>query len=317
MSTTLGSAFGSFDLSCDETCVEGTWFDNDPKLADRPVDNPDDNTAHYKLLLAQEMKHRAVPAYLDTIQKEMTEADRSSLVQKILKTCHYAGFEASTLHLAVCYMDAALSKQFIPKNKFDIGAVTCIVLAMKHDETYNVWSIRSLTKMYCGSAGVIADEEVIVMETLVLSALDWCALRPHAYSFLWCAMDCSELDQQTRFLVQYLMDLALLQYPLLRFRYSVIAASCVLIASWRLKKQKWNDELVDATGYDARDLCFCVEAIVDACRSPTMCDTFTRNKFKDACLGGVSSIVVKPLPKSFWTAPGGEKTRRKRKMFWQ
>ena len=69
------------------------------------------------------------------------------------------------------------------------------------------------------------------------------------------------------FLCSYLAELTLMDYPMLNYLPSTIAASCVTVALWMLNKPSWTPTLTHYSGYAPRDLRHCAQVRLERCRA--------------------------------------------------
>jgi hypothetical protein len=79
------------------------------------------------------------------------------------------------------------------------------------------------------------------------------------------------LDVTFEYLCSYLAELTLLEYGMLNFMPSQIAASCVLLALHMLGKRHWTDTLTHYCGYVPRDLRACTQVRPLGTQLPLAC----------------------------------------------
>ena len=104
---------------------------------------------------------------------------------------------------------------------------------------------------------------MIAMEELVLKTLGYELVVPTAKIFLRRLLQVCNPDEHLHFLSNYLTELALLDYNMLNFLPSVVAASGVFLANTMLKRQAWNGNLRHFSTYVPKDLASCVAALAN------------------------------------------------------
>ena len=104
--------------------------------------------------------------------------------------------------------------------------------------------------------------EVLEMEYKMLKYLNFDITFPTQWSFLEIFKKKLDLDQKTFYLAWFLMELSLINYKMLKFKYSQIAASAVLIA---IKTLNYFNivEFEKNTGYNEKDIEECVKEIIN------------------------------------------------------
>ena len=103
------------------------------------------------------------------------------------------------------------------------------------------------------------------MEKDLLRLLEFDLTQPNTKTFLRRFIKAASaeisLDVVFEFLVSYLAELTLMDYNLLRFLPSQIAASCILLGLFLLNKPRWSGTLSHYSSYVPSDLKECVESI--------------------------------------------------------
>jgi len=117
--------------------------------------------------------------------------------------------------------------------------ITCMLIASKYEEIYAPQVVE-----FCYiTDNTYSREHVLSMERAVLDALDFELTHPTSKTFLRrCFLACENADTKVEFLANFLAELALLEYKLLRFLPSTVAAAAVYLS---LLTQQ-NGSLVDS-----------------------------------------------------------------------
>ena len=102
-------------------------------------------------------------------------------------------------------------------------------------------------------------EEILQMETEVLTALNYNCTVPTAHTFLCRYLKAAHADRTMVQLACYLAERSLQEISSLQFLPSTIAATSILIARKTLKRHPWSPTLLKYTGLDECDLQACCD----------------------------------------------------------
>ena len=135
-----------------------------------------------------------------------------------------------------------------------------MLIASKYEEIYapEVRDFVYITdRAYC-------KEEILKMEYSMLCALDFNVTSPSAYRFLERFSTVAGADSVHFDLARYLIELPLIEYRMLKYPPSIMAASALYLAH-KIRESKgsaWNETLHRHTGYNescmrpcAKDMC--------------------------------------------------------------
>eukprot|EP00349_Pseudokeronopsis_sp_Brazil_P011844 CAMPEP_0202979110 /NCGR_PEP_ID=MMETSP1396-20130829/85350_1 /ASSEMBLY_ACC=CAM_ASM_000872 /TAXON_ID= /ORGANISM="Pseudokeronopsis sp., Strain Brazil" /LENGTH=163 /DNA_ID=CAMNT_0049718387 /DNA_START=789 /DNA_END=1280 /DNA_ORIENTATION=- len=131
-----------------------------------------------------------------------------------------------TLFLTVNLIDRYLSLVTISRGKLQLVGVTSMLIASKYEEIYapEVKDFVYITdKAY--SAG-----EILQMEQSILQALDFDLTAPSAYRFLERLIKVVSGDELLFNQARYLIELPLIEYRMLKYTPSNVAASALFLA---------------------------------------------------------------------------------------
>jgi cyclin A len=122
------------------------------------------------------------------------------------------------------------------RSQLQLIGVTCMWIAAKYEEIYppNVSDFCYITD------NTYTRQQMIAMEELVLKTLSYELCIPTPKIFLRRLLQVCNPDEHLHFLSNYLTELALLDYNMLNFLPSIVAASGVFLANIMLKRQAWN-----------------------------------------------------------------------------
>ena len=184
---------------------------------------------------------------------------RAILVDWLVEVAEEYKLCADTLYQAVNYVDRFLSLHVAQRSQLQLIGVTCMWIAAKYEEIYppNVSDFCYITD------NTYTRQQMIAMEELVLKTLSYELCVPTPKIFLRRLLQVCNPDEHLHFLSNYLTELALLDYNMLNFLPSVVAASGVFLANAMLKRPAWNGNLRHFSAYVPKDLAACVAALAN------------------------------------------------------
>lgn len=234
-----------------------TKQDIDAAHADDPhmcVDYVEDIYAH---LREAERAKRPDPRYASTTQKDVNAVMRGILVDWLVEVAEEYKLSADTLYLSVGYIDRVLSVQPVARTKLQLLGVTCMLIASKYEEIY----APQVDEFCYITDNTYSREDVLSMERTVLDALEFELTQPTIKTFLRRALRAAETDAKVEFLANYLCELSLLEYDMLAFAPSVVAAASVSLALATLNHPDWSATLAHYTALESGELKECVDAL--------------------------------------------------------
>ncbi|KAL5729425.1 hypothetical protein ACHQM5_002380 [Ranunculus cassubicifolius] len=214
----------------------------------------------YRSLRVRELTHRPTPNYMQTLQRDITESMRGILVDWLVEVSEEYKLTSDTLYLSIYLIDCFLSLNYIERQRLQLLGITCILIASKYEEI-----CAPHVEDFCFiTDNTYKRAEVLKMESRVLNDLGFHLTAPTVKTFLRRYLHAAHASipnapiVDLKFLTCYLAELTLLDYACLKFLPSLIAASCVFLATWTLLEQSgdkpWNPTLEYYTNYKAEDL---------------------------------------------------------------
>ncbi|CAM0145521.1 unnamed protein product [Urochloa decumbens] len=218
----------------------------------------------YMHLREAETKKRPSTDFMETIQKDVNPSMRAILVDWLVEVAEEYRLVPDTLYLTVNYIDRYLSGNEINRQRLQLLGVACMLIAAKYEEI-----CAPQVEEFCYiTDNTYFRDEVLEMEASVLNYLKFEMTAPTAKCFLRrfarAAQACDEDPAlHLEFLANYITELSLLEYSLLSYPPSLIAASAIFLAKFVLQPTKypWNSTLCHYTQYKASELCNCVKAL--------------------------------------------------------
>ncbi|CAL5333215.1 unnamed protein product [Camellia sinensis] len=243
----------------------------------------------YKNLQASERKKMPRTDYVERIQKDINASMRAILIDWLVEVAEEYSLVPETLFLTVNYIDRYLSGNVIQRQRLQLLGVACMMIAAKYEEI-----CAPQVEEFCYIAdNTYFKKEVLQMESSVLNYLKFEMSAPTAGCFLTrfvrAAQGINEVpSMQLDYLANYLTELSLLEYGMLCYAPSLIAASAIFLAKFILNpsKRPWTLTLRHCTLYKPSDLRDCVKAIhrlfcnIHSSSLPGIREKYSQHKYK-------------------------------------
>ncbi|CAO2199723.1 unnamed protein product [Urochloa humidicola] len=218
----------------------------------------------YMHLREAETKKRPSTDFMETIQKDVNPSMRAILIDWLVEVAEEYRLVPDTLYLTVNYIDRYLSGNEINRQRLQLLGVACMLIAAKYEEI-----CAPQVEEFCYiTDNTYFRDEVLEMEASVLNYLKFEMTAPTAKCFLRRFARAAQARDEDpalhlEFLANYIAELSLLEYSLLSYPPSLIAASAIFLAKFVLQPTKypWNSTLSHYTQYKASELCDCVKAL--------------------------------------------------------
>lgn len=207
-------------------------------------------------------------------QQDINEKMRAILVDWLVDVHHKFRLLPETLYLTINLIDRFLSQKQVSRQKLQLVGVTAMLVASKYEEVYSI----AVKEFIVISAKAYTRDEILKMERLMLATLGFNLTVPTTYPFLkrFLKASAANIDitnqtavhehQRLTLLSYYFSEIALLDFKLLRFVPSMLAASSVFLALRYLHPSKseteiWSDTMMHYTMYSIADLMECTKAL--------------------------------------------------------
>ena len=175
-------------------------------------------------LLRREQSVARDPNYLSG-QPDVTDRMRTILNDWLVDVAIKFKVHPETFFLAVNIVDRYLMRAHVSRSQLQLVGVTAMLLAAKHEE---IWAPEVKECIYI-SANTYTAEEVITMERSIAAELNFRFTVPTQYPFLCNILDRLRADRVTRNCALFFLDCSALEYRMLEFYPSqVAAAACFL-----------------------------------------------------------------------------------------
>ncbi|PWZ09700.1 Cyclin-A1-1 [Zea mays] len=243
----------------------------------------------YESLREAETRKMPPTNFLETTQTDMSKTMRAILIDWLVEVTEEYRLVPETLYLTVNYIDRYLSVKEISRHRLQLVGVACLLIAAKYEEI-----CPPLVEELCYITDYsYTKEEVLQMEASVLNNLKFEMTVPTAKCFLRRFVRVAQVPDKgsslhLEFLVNYICELSLLEYSLLCYLPSMVAASSVFLAKFILMpiKNPWNSSLSYYTRYTPSELRGCVRVLHRLFRLgpgsnlPAIREKYSQHKYK-------------------------------------
>ncbi|PSC70498.1 Peptide chain release factor 1 [Micractinium conductrix] len=169
------------------------------------------------------------------------------------------GLHQETLFLANALLDRFLSSaKGVPRTQLQLVGVACMLIAAKHEEETHP-SVLDFTNV---ADNCFMPGDLLRMEAIVLDCLSFRINTPTPHTFLSMYKQALALQPRTCALASYLVELAMLEYDLLRFSPSHVASAATLLAQLYLSDTQSVSHLPAVTKCTADALKPCMRQLL-------------------------------------------------------
>lgn len=219
------------------------------------VDYVDDLFSYYKKM---EECSRVSPNYM-TQQFDINEKMRSILIDWLIEVHHKFELREETLFLTVNLIDRFLAQQSVVRKKLQLVGLVAMLLACKFEEV----SVPVVDDLIFISDKAYTKKELLEMERLMLNILQFNMSVPTPYVFLRRYLKAAESDKKLELLTFFLIELCLVEYEMIKYPPSFLAAAAIYTAQCSLYGLKqWTKTCEWYTGFAENQLLECSKLIV-------------------------------------------------------
>ncbi|CAL8113712.1 unnamed protein product [Orchesella dallaii] len=227
-----------------------------------------------------EKMHKINANYM-TKQKEISYKMRTILIEWLVEVAGEYAIHNATLHRGVHFVDRFLSRMQVSRNNLQLLGTTCLFLASKIEEIHppDTQDLVYITD------NTYDKTQVLRMECLVLSVLDFDLLTPTAHEFTEYYASVLELSSTTKACCCYLIELTLLHGDkFLKFSGSVISIAACYVAirihgdqTHKFKNNRTNEVCIENVISKVMPLSSCVLDNTNVCVSKILLTIISNN----------------------------------------
>ncbi|XP_024590963.1 G2/mitotic-specific cyclin-B2 isoform X1 [Neophocaena asiaeorientalis asiaeorientalis] len=202
----------------------------------------------YQYLRQLEVLQSINPHFLDG--RDINGRMRAILVDWLVQVHSKFRLLQETLYMCVAIMDRFLQVQPVSRKKLQLVGITALLLASKYEEMFspNIEDFVYITD------NAYTSSQIREMETLILKELKFELGRPLPLHFLRRASKAGEVDVEQHTLAKYLMELTLIDYDMVHYHPSKVAAAASCLSQKVLGHGKWNLKQQHYTGYTENEV---------------------------------------------------------------
>jgi cyclin B len=197
--------------------------------------------------------------YMDTTQKGTVHPKMRSILIDWLVDVHLKfKLVPETLYLTVNLIDRYLSLETVSKEKLQLVGVTCMLIASKYEEIY----APIVNDFVYITDNAYTKNEILKMERRVISTLNFDLQITSASRFLERFQKILGIDNLFYNLSKYFTELCLLDYQILKYSPSMVAASSIYLALKMAKVNKdWIEPLLKTCQHDEQEVRICAKQV--------------------------------------------------------
>jgi len=209
----------------------------------------------YRVLQQEEEFHTPSASYMEK-QANVNAKMRAILVDWLVAVQQKYKLKADTLFLAVNLLDRFLEKRNVARRHLQLVGVTALLVAAKFEEMYP----PQINDFVYVTDKAYSKQDIIQMEVSMLTSLGFQICRPSPTHFLERFASVNGCTEAHRDLAQYLLELTLVEYKMLKYRASHLAAAAVLLSNKLLRRSpSWSPAAVKHTHYTEQELKECAK----------------------------------------------------------
>ncbi|GAB4833007.1 Cyclin-B2-4 [Ancistrocladus abbreviatus] len=211
--------------------------------------------AYYK-----EIEASCVPPNYMELQGDINERMRGILIDWLIEVHYKFELMDETLYLTVNLIDRFLALHHpVVRKKLQLVGVTAMLIACKYEEV----SVPVVEDFILISDKAYNRQEVLQMERLMVNTLQFNLSFPTPYVFMRRFLKAAQSDKKLELLSFFIIELCLVEYEMLQFAPSLLAAAAIFTAQCALSGSKqWSKTCQWHTSYTEEQLLECSRLMV-------------------------------------------------------
>eukprot|EP01114_Cavostelium_apophysatum_P023216 TRINITY_DN8681_c0_g1_i1.p1 TRINITY_DN8681_c0_g1~~TRINITY_DN8681_c0_g1_i1.p1 ORF type:complete len:455 (+),score=90.38 TRINITY_DN8681_c0_g1_i1:36-1367(+) len=244
----------------EEASVDVSEINLDDSIADIDASDHDDPqfcTEYVPYIFAylreKEIADKVSSTYMSK-QTEITPRHRAVLVDWMADVAAKFNFLSETLFLSIAILDHFLQQKAVAKSKLQLVGISAMLIASKYEEILT----PEINDFVWITANSCTREELLKNEKLILTTLDFTINFASPLHFLRRFSKAAFSESKTHTLSKYLIEVSSLEYNLLQYLPSKVAAAAVYLSRKMCRiTPSWTSTLVHYTGYKESDIIGC------------------------------------------------------------
>ncbi|KAL5216358.1 hypothetical protein ABZP36_007759 [Zizania latifolia] len=247
------------ETECDDTEEEESMMDIDSVDSGNPLAATEYVEEMYKFYRENEEKSCVQPDYMSS-QEDINEKMRAILIDWLIEVHYKFELVDETLFLTVNIIDRFLEKQVVPRKKLQLVGVTAMLLACKYEEV----SVPVVEDLVLIADRAYTKGQILEMENLILNTLQFNMSVPTPYVFMRRFLKAANSDKKLELLSFFILELSLVEYQMLKYKPSLLAAAAVYTAQCAINHcQHWTKICELHSRYTGDQLIECSRMMVD------------------------------------------------------
>lgn len=219
--------------------------------------------------------------------QEITGKMRAILIDWLCQVHHRFRLLQETLYMTVSIIDRFLQVHPVSRSKLQLVGVTSMLLASKYEEMY----APEVSDFVYITDNAYTRADIKQMECVILKALDFRLGKPLCLHFLRRNSKAGQVDGNTHTLAKYLMELTVIEYDMVHYNPSLIAAAALCLSIKLLSGGDWTDTLAYYSTYTMKDLSDTMKKIAKlVLKAEASKLTAVRTKYQSSKFYKISSI---------------------------
>ncbi|KAK6256999.1 hypothetical protein QUC31_000458 [Theobroma cacao] len=212
----------------------------------------------YKFYRKAECTGCVPPNYM-ALQCDINERMRGILIDWLIEVHYKFELMEETLYLTVNLIDRFLAVQQVVRKKLQLVGVTAMLLACKYEEV----SVPVVEDLILISDKAYSRKEVLDMEKLMINTLQFNLSFPTPYVFMRRFLKAAQSNKKLELLSFFMIELCLVEYEMLKFPPSLLAAAAIFTAQCTISGSKnWTKTSEWYTAYSEEQLTDCSRMMV-------------------------------------------------------
>ncbi|KAE8704229.1 Cyclin-B2-4 [Hibiscus syriacus] len=167
-----------------------------------------------------------VPSNYMAQQRDINERMRAILIDWLIEVHYKFELMEESLYLTVNIIDRFLSAHQVVRKKLQLVGITAVLIACKYEEV----SVPVVEDLMLISDKAYDRKEVLDMERLMINTLQFNLSFPTPYVFMRRFLKAAQSNRKLELLSFFMIELCLVEYEMLQFPPSLLAAAAIFTA---------------------------------------------------------------------------------------
>ena len=228
-------------------------------------------------------------------QLDINEKMRAILIDWLVDVNVKFRLVPETLFMTVNLIDRYLSVRTVTRHRLQLVGVSSLLIACKYEEIYPP-SLKEFVAI-CDKA--YTSQQILDMEADILATLNMELTHSSALRFLDRYSQIAEIEKKAYYFARYLIETVLLEYNMLKYRNSLVAAGAIFLVNKIFKKHGWTETLAHHTGYAETEVKPCAKDLYFTMQnSEKLVLHAVKRKFSSSKYMEVSKYRIEKVPSS-------------------